>query len=193
MNSDKIWECPVKNNSALNYPKIWVSHVDTINHTQLIIIKNVFLNSFLIENKCLINLGHTDLGTQEMSSREWWPKWHGSPHAACALSQRLTENTQCEGQWMWWLGKNSTDIGFFKVKLFHCRSLNIIGIQSGCVIIPSAIVYSHSFYPSISLGTFLLLLLLLKQKYINAAASHSMPTYHFVDKGEFALSMVQVN
>lgn len=82
---------------------------------------------------------------------------------------------------------------FFKVKLFHCRPLNIIGIQSGCVSIPSVIVHSNTFYSTISLGTFLLLLLLLKQKYIVAVASHSMSTYHFLDKGEFALSMIQVN
>lgn len=59
-----------KKESALNYKKIEASHVEIINHTQPITIKCVFLSSVLIENKCLINLEHIDLGTQEMSSRE---------------------------------------------------------------------------------------------------------------------------
>lgn len=119
-----------KKKSALNYPKIWTSHVEIINHIQPITIKSVFLNSFLIENKCLINLEHINLGTQEMSSREWLLTWHGTPHAACAQSQRLTENSQCKGQWMWWVGKKKIHwhLIFFKVTLFHCRPLNFIGV-----------------------------------------------------------------
>lgn len=131
-----------KKNLLWTIQKIWVSHVEIINHIQPIIIKSVFLNSFLIENKCLINLGHTDSGTQEMSSREWWPRWHGTAHAACAPSQRLTENTQCKGQWMWWLGKKlhwQLFFFFLKSNYFHCRALNIIGVWSGWIIIPSVV------------------------------------------------------
>lgn len=130
MNIEKIWAVPSgRKKSALNYPKIWANHVEIINHMQPITIKSVFLNSFLIENKCLINLEHINLGTQEMSSREW-PIWYGTPHAACAPSQRLTKNNQHKGQWMWWVGKKSTDIYLKKKKkrsLFHCRALNITG------------------------------------------------------------------
>lgn len=61
------------------------------------------------------------------------------------------------------------------------------------VTIPSAIVCSFTFYSYISLGTFLLLPLLFKQKSIVAAASYSMSAYHLLDKGEYALSMMQVN
>lgn len=71
MNIEKIWAVPSgKKKSALNYSKIRASHVEIINHIQPITIKNVFLNSFLIENKCLINLEHINLGTDKMSGRE---------------------------------------------------------------------------------------------------------------------------
>lgn len=155
-----------------------------LSYTTHFIIKSVFLNSFLIENKCLINLGHTDLGTEEMSSREWWPKWHRTAHAACAPSQRLREHSV----------QRSVNSGACKktpltAELFLSQIISLPTI----VTIQSAIVCSCTFYSCISLGTFLLLPLLFKQKSIVAAASPSMSTYHLLDKGEFALSMMQVN
>lgn len=58
-----------KEAASLKYPQEREGQIETINHKQVIKIKSVFLNSFLIKNKCLINPEHIDLRTQVKSRR----------------------------------------------------------------------------------------------------------------------------
>lgn len=55
--------------ASLKHPQEREGQIETINHKQAIKIKSVFLNSFLIKNKCLINLEHIDLRTHVKSRR----------------------------------------------------------------------------------------------------------------------------
>lgn len=63
------WGTVQKRAASLTNPPEWKGQIETINHKQVIKIKSVFLNSFLIKNKCLINLEHIDLSTQVKSRR----------------------------------------------------------------------------------------------------------------------------
>jgi hypothetical protein len=79
--------------AALKSPPEWEGHVETINHKQAIKIKSVFLNSFLIKNKCLINLEHIDSRTQVKSKES--NDWHDMEYSMlCVPSQKLWRNTQ---------------------------------------------------------------------------------------------------
>jgi hypothetical protein len=67
--SGKKKEKEKKEAASLKYPQEREGQIETINHKQVIKIKSVFLNSFLIKNKCLINPEHIDLRTQVKSRR----------------------------------------------------------------------------------------------------------------------------